>query len=154
MKRLTPAAQLRTFLAKYTPKVASEARAVLGWMRKRLPGAVELVYDNYNFLVIGFGPSERASHAVFSVVVATRWVTLCFLHGARLNDPHKLLRGGGNRVRNIRLDGVKTLDVPAVKVLIDQAVARAPASFNTAQRRRVLVRSIVAKQRPRRPIST
>lgn len=120
-------------------------------MRKRLPGAVELVYDNYNWLVIGFGPSERASEAPFSIVLAPRWVTLCFLRGATLSDPEKLLRGGGKQVRNIRLDGVKTLNQPAVRALIDQAVAQAPVRFNAKQPRRLLIRAVIAKQRPRRP---
>jgi hypothetical protein len=41
----------------------------LAKMRARLPGAVELVYDNYNALAIGFGPTERTSEAVFSIEV-------------------------------------------------------------------------------------
>ena len=32
-----------------------------------------------------------------------RWVTLCFLQGAGLPDPDGLLRGGGSRVRHVRL---------------------------------------------------
>ena len=28
-------------------------------MRKRIPGGVEFVYDNYNGLVLGYGPTER-----------------------------------------------------------------------------------------------
>ena len=150
----TPAAQLRTFMAKYSPEVAKEARAVLKWMRKRLPGAVELVYDNYNWLVIGFGPSERASEAPFSIVLAPRWVTLCFLHGARLPDPEKLLQGGGKQVRNIRLlEGVATLEQPAVRKLIDTAVERAAVQFDPTVRNRMVVRAVLAKQRPRRPKS-
>lgn len=152
MKTATPAAQLRSFLAKYTPEIAAEARAVLAWMRKRLPGAVELVYDNYNFLVIGFGPTERATDAPFSVVLAPRWVSLCFIYGAKLEDPHKLLRGGGKQVRNIRLlDGVKTLNQPDVKALIDQAVERGPAPFDPKQKRQMIIRAALAKHRPRRP---
>jgi hypothetical protein len=54
-------AQLAGFIAKFTPEVAAQARAILAKMRTRLPGAVELVYDNYNALAIGFGPNERAS---------------------------------------------------------------------------------------------
>jgi hypothetical protein len=34
-------------------------------MRGYLPGAIELVYDNYNALAIGFGPSEKSSDAIF-----------------------------------------------------------------------------------------
>jgi len=57
----TPAQQLASFLRKYDPAVASVARGALARLRKRLPGATELVYDNYNALAIGFGPSQRAS---------------------------------------------------------------------------------------------
>ena len=147
----SPAAQLRGFIDKYSPEVAAEARAVLTWMRARLPGAVEMVYDNYNWLVIGFGPTERPSEAVFSIVLAPRWVTLCFLHGARLDDPEKVLKGGGTQVRNIRLAGVKTLKLPAVRALMDQALSRSPVQFDDTERRRLVIRAIAAKQRPRRP---
>lgn len=53
-----PAAEERLagFLAKFTPEIAAFAQASLFRMRARLPGAMELVYDNYNALAIGFGP--------------------------------------------------------------------------------------------------
>ena len=57
----SPQSQLNHFLAKYTPAMVKESKASLARMQRQLPGAVELVYDNYNALVIGFGPSERAS---------------------------------------------------------------------------------------------
>ena len=38
-------------------------------LRKLLPGAIEMVYDNYNALVIGFSPTERPSDAVLSLVI-------------------------------------------------------------------------------------
>ena len=66
----TPAQQLGSFLAKFDPRVAASARAALAQLRKKLPGAIELVYDNYNALAIGFGPSEKASEAIFSIAVA------------------------------------------------------------------------------------
>lgn len=99
----TPARQLATFLAKSSPAVAAFARAALRQLRRRLPGAIELVYDNYNALAIGFGPSEKASAVICSIAVYPRWVTLFFLHGAHLPDPKRLLRGEGSRVRHIRL---------------------------------------------------
>jgi hypothetical protein len=77
-----PKRQLDSFLAKYDPAIAAFAGRVLVKMRKRLPGAVEMVYDNYNGLVIGFGPNDRPSLAIFSIVLFPRWVTLCFLQGA------------------------------------------------------------------------
>src|ERR1700688_845109 len=95
--------QLDSFLAKYTPEIEAFARRALAKMRKLVPGAIEMVYDNFNWLVIGFGASERPSEALFSIVLPPKAVTLCFLQGAGLPDPAGLLQGSGNVVRNIRL---------------------------------------------------
>ena len=79
----SPRAQLERFISKYSPEVAAEGRAALAKLRRLVPGAVELVYDNYNFLVVGFYPSERASDAVLSLVFAPRWISVCFLQAGR-----------------------------------------------------------------------
>src|SRR5947209_1396139 len=100
----TPQRQLTAFMAKYTPAIAAKAKAILAKMRRRLPGAIEMVYDNYNALVIGFGPTERPSEAVFSIVLNPHYVVLCFIQGAKIRDPQKLLRGGGKQVRNVILE--------------------------------------------------
>ena len=152
MKAISPSAQLAGFLAKFTPEVASLARRSLVTMRKRLPGAIELVYDNYNALAIGFAPTERASDAVFSIAVFPRRPSLCFLQtGAQLPDPAGLLEGSGTRVRHIPLESPAVLDTPAVRTLIDEALKRADVRFDPRTRRRIVIKSISAKQRPRRP---
>ncbi len=74
----TPAAQLRGFLAKYEPAAAARARAALAKMRKLTPGATEMVYDNYQSLVIGFVPSDRPSDAIVSIAVLPGHVSGCF----------------------------------------------------------------------------
>jgi hypothetical protein len=137
--------QLDEFLAKFTPEVEATARQALRKMRARLPGAVELVYDNYNALAIGFAPTERASDAIFSIALFPRWVSLFFLiSGTRLRDPECYLQGGGNRVRHIVLENAATLDDPAVRDM-------SPKEIDATQPRRLVIKSISAKQRPRRP---
>jgi hypothetical protein len=84
-------------------------------------------------------------------VLAPRWVTLCFLEGAFVPDPHRLLRGGGKLVRNIRLEDLRVLERPEVIALIDRAIAQSPVPFNRKARRRVIVRAVLERQRPRRP---
>lgn len=149
----TPAqSQLDGFISKYSPAVAKEGRAALVKLRRLVPGAVELVYDNYNFLVVGFCPSERASDAVLSLVFAPRWLALCFLqNGPQLSDPQGLLRGFGTRVRNVRLESAKDLDKPAIRSLIAEALAQARVPIDGTARRRLIIRSISRKRRPRRP---
>jgi hypothetical protein len=55
----TAGRRLDEFIAKFTPDMAIEIRETLERMRAKLPGAVELVYDNYNALAIGFASGER-----------------------------------------------------------------------------------------------
>ena len=146
----TPDAQLREFLARYSPEIAKRARAVLATMRERLPVATELVYDNYNGLVIGFAPSERASEALFSIVVYPKYIRLFFLDGADLPDPEGLLEGTGKIVRSIRIDDAAVLERSAVRRLMTEALRRTEAPFPKGGRRKLIIRSVVAKQRPRR----
>jgi hypothetical protein len=147
--------QLESFLEKYDSDVATFARHALAKMRKFVPGAVEMVYDNYNWLVIGFSPTERPSEAIFSLVLPPGRVTLCFLQGAGLPDPAKRLQGNGNVVRNIRLynagePDAKVLDEPEVRGLINVALNRAKVPMPAGARRKLIIRAISAKQRPRR----
>ena len=146
---MTPKQQLDDFLAKYDPAIARLARRALVQIRKLLPGAVEIVYDNYNALAIGFGPNEKASLAIFSIALYPRWVNLFFLQGAKLPDPAHRLQGSGNVVRSIRLDE-KALDDPEILTLIKVALARAKTPIDPAQRRRLVIKSVSEKQRPRR----
>jgi hypothetical protein len=150
-----PKAQLDSFLAKYDPEVAAFAGRALPKMRKLVPGAIEMVYDNFNWLVIGFCPTERPSEAIFSLVLPPGRVSLCFLQGAGLPDPAKRLEGSGNVVRNIKLyhagkPDAGVLDDPEVRALINVALNRAKVPMPAGAVRKLIIRSISAKQRPRR----
>jgi hypothetical protein len=151
MKAKSPEDQLDGFISKYTPELRILAAECLKKMRKRLPGAVELVYDNYNALVIAFGPTERASQAVCSIALYPRWINLFFLNGVGLPDPEHLLQGTGKMVRSITLKNAAVLDNPAVRVLMKEALKRSEVPVDRKASRRLLIKSISAKQRPRRP---
>ena len=151
MKPQTPEKQLAGFIAKFTPEMARRIRATRAKMRRRIPQALELVYDNYNFFVIGYSPTEKPSDAILSLAAQAKGLNLCFLQGARLPDPNRLLRGTGNVVRNIRLETAATLDRPEVEALIAAALARAKTPLPRQGRHQLIIRSVSAKQRPRRP---
>ncbi len=148
----SPAKQLDAFLDKYHPAIAADARVALRRMRARLPGAQELVYDNYNALAIGFSPTDRTSEALFSIAVFPRWVSLFFLqNGTHLRDPECCLEGSGNKVRHIKLDNGAMIDDPGVQDLMAQALELAASPIDPAQPRRLIIKSVSAKQRPRQP---
>jgi hypothetical protein len=143
--------ELESFIDRYTPEIATLARACLKKMRAKLPGAVQLVYDNYNALVVGFGPSERASEAIFSIALYPRWVTLFFLQGVSLPDPNKVLKGSGKVVRHTVLASATDLDKPAIRDLMTIALNRAKVAIDPDARGTLEIRAIAPKQRPRRP---
>ena len=148
----TPAKQLDRFLDQFTPQVAAVARQALAKMRAGFPTATELVYDNYNALAIGFGPSERTSEAIFSIALYPRWVSLFFLQARQqIPDPHGLLKGSGNKVRHIVLDTAATLDDPRVQELMNHAVRLASVPFHPGSEPALIIKSVSPKQRPRRP---
>jgi hypothetical protein len=150
MKATTPKAQLDAFIDKYSPDVAALGRRAFAHMRKRLPAANVLVYDNYNALAIGFGPSERSSDIVFSLAFYPRWVSLFFAKGAGLPDPGRRLKGSGSVVRHIVLEKISVLNEPEVVELMSNALERAGGSLRDGPRGKVIIKSVSAKQRPRR----
>ena len=143
--------QLDSFIDKFSPEVAALTRALLVKMKARIPGAQILVYDNYNALAIGFCRGDKAGQAILSLAVMPRWVTLCFLWGATLSDPHRLLKGEGKRVRNVRLHTPEALDDPRIAALIDEALAATDWPIDPEAPERLIIKMNLAKQRPRRP---
>lgn len=144
-------AQLAGFLAKYLPEIGAQARAARAAMRKRYPAALELVYDNYNALAIGYAPAEKTSEAIFSIAVYPKWVSLFFLQAKGLPDPKKLLKGSGSVAKHIVLTELSVLNDAAVKGLMAEAAARAKRPFDPAGKHQLIIKSISAKQRPRMP---
>ena len=150
MTAAEPEAQLDQFVEKFSPANQTLIRGVRDALRQRLPGAHELVYDNYNFFVIGYCATERPSDCIVSLAASAKGVSLSFYRGSALADPDGLLQGSGTQNRFIRLESPSTLSAPAIDALIGEAVARAPAPLAAAVEARVVIRSISAKQRPRR----
>jgi len=142
--------QLKGFIGKFEPKDQTLLRAVRKALRKRFPTAYELAYDNYNFFVIGYSSTERPSDSIVSIAAGANGVGLCFIHGASLPDPKKILVGSGNQTRFIRLPSVDVLGRPEVEALIAAAIAGAKTPLRATGRGRLIIRSVSAKQRPRR----
>jgi len=142
--------QLSKFIEKFEPKHRALIRSTRRALRKRLPTANELVWDNYNFFVIGYSATERPSDSIVVIAAASNGVGLSFYRGSTLPDPHKILLGSGKQNRFIRLESAKTLVRPEVEALIAAAVAQAKTPLLSNGRGKLLIRSVSAKQRPRR----
>ncbi len=93
---------------------------------------------------------STASDSIVSIAARANGVGLCFIRGASLPDPKKLLLGSGNQTRFIRLESAAVLARPEVEALIAAAIARAKTPLPATGRGQLIIRSVSAKQRPRR----
>jgi hypothetical protein len=144
--------RIARFLSKYDTAIQKEARAARRMLRKTMPAACELVYDNYNALVFAFASTEKRSDIILSIALYPRWVTLFFMYGTALEDPEELLEGSGKEIRGVRLTGgAKDLTKPAVRALVEQAISRARTPFAAKGRGPTIIKSESPKKRKRRP---
>src|SRR6202045_5112241 len=148
----SPAKRLAGFIAKFDTRVGKLIRSTRSAVRRRFPTATEIVYDNYNFLALGFCSSERPSDCVVSLAAKAKGVGLCFYYGATLPDPDGLLQGSGSQTRFIRLENAETLAKPAVEALLKAAARQAKNPMPTPGKGGSIINSISGKQRPRRNI--
>jgi hypothetical protein len=142
--------QLERFISKFDAKNQALIRSIRRALRKRLPTANELVWDNYNFFVIGYSATERPSDSVVALAAGSNGVGLSFYRGATLPDPHGILLGSGAQNRFVRLESAKTLARPEVEALIAAAVAQMKTPLAKSGRGKLLLRSVSKKQRARR----
>lgn len=143
-------AQLATCIDKFDPARAALIRECRVALRQLMPTAVELVYDNYNFFVIGYCTTPRASDCIVSIAAAANGISLSFYYGAALPDPARVLQGTGKQNRFIRIAEGTTLHQSAVRAMIQTAIAHAEPPLPAAGPGRTVIQSVSAKQRPRR----
>ncbi len=143
-------AQLQCFIDKFDAGNAKLIRNLREALRQRFPNCAELVYDNYNFLVIGYSPSERPSDYIVSIAASASGIGLSFNRGAELSDPKRVLEGSGKVNRFIRLPSADVLERPEVQEMIERArdLSRVPQPWSCGGI--LIIRSISTKQRPRR----
>jgi hypothetical protein len=150
-ERRSAEAELRMLIAKFAPAHPRLIAAMRRSLRKRLPTALEVVYEYHNLgaVVISYSPSERGYEGVLAIRVTADGVKLYFNRGKELPDPEKLLQGS-SQTRWIHVEGAATLARPAVACLIEEAIARNGVPFAGAGRGSVVIRSTSVKRR-RRP---
>jgi len=139
--------EMVALLARFDPAIRTLVREARTTLRRRMPTAVELVYDNARALAIGFASSDRTSDTIVSLAVYVRGVNLYFMYGAALPDPHHLLLGSGNQGRFVRLESVEMLDTREIDDLLTAAIAEGDTPLPKSGRGRFVIKSISPTRR-------
>lgn len=151
--KLTPEAQLRSFIERFDPKQQKFIQSVRAALRKRFPTANELAYDYSSFFLIGYSPTEQGIESIVSIAARADRVELYFNHGPQLPDPKKLLQGSGKQTRFIRVETVRQLTHPDVEAFITAAIDHSSIALPSRGKGSLIIKtnkSAVAKKRSKR----
>jgi len=116
------------------------------------PHRFELVYDNYNALVFGISPNwAETSDAFISMAVYPKWSrsssSTAPTYATR--TVYSLVKASKSGVRLTKPQ--KTINTPEAEVIITQPVLPYESAFLAAPTLSTIVKSVSAKQQPRRP---
>jgi hypothetical protein len=142
--------QVASFIQKFEPKTQTLIRSLRKALGKRLPTANQLVYDNYNFFVIGYCTTERPSDCILSIAAAANGVGLLFYYGATLPDAHHLLLGDGKQNRFYPARVVGDSCPPRGRCPDCRGRRSGKTPLPKTGQGQLIIRSISKKQRPRR----
>jgi hypothetical protein len=125
--------QLKSFIDKFDEKNQVLIRAVRKVLRHRLPTANELVYDNYNFFVIGYCSTERPADCIVSIAAGANGVGLSFYRGATLPDPPRCCLVQVIKIVSSVLSQQRRWLVPKLKHSSSQPSCRARRLYRPAE---------------------
>ncbi|MFN0020182.1 MAG: hypothetical protein ACKVP0_18125 [Pirellulaceae bacterium] len=148
--KLTPEAQLRSFIDRLDPQDQKLIRAVRTAVRKRLPTANELAYDYGHAIVISYSPTDHGIDGIVAISARATGLALYFNQGPKLSDSKKLLQGSGKQARFIRVEAAKQLADPDVAAMIAAAIDQARIPLPSTGKGKLMIRGAAAKPRPRR----
>jgi hypothetical protein len=144
--------QLKGLIDKFAPEHQALIRATRKALRKRLPLANELAYDNYNFFALGYCSTERPSDCIVSVAAGANGGGCLFIAAQRFRIRTGYCSVQGIK-RLIRLESAETLSRPEVEASSALPSLRPRLPCRRAGGGRLIFRSVSAEQRPRRQLS-
>jgi hypothetical protein len=143
---------LLKFLKPFDKEIQERALWLRDFVWDLYPTANELIYDNYNALAFGWSPTDRVGHVFCSIAVgrSSNNVHFGFYWGAELEDPKKMLIGGGNQYRYILVKSISEFPKAYIKKLVKQAYANSMSKVKDKKQLmegKTITKSISAKKR-------
>jgi hypothetical protein len=123
--------QLEIFIDKFDSKNAALIRSARKTLRERLPAANELVYDNYNFFVIGYCSTERQSDCSSTMGPFSPIRSSCFSAAAA-----RTVSSGSSRRRRWRIRGSRSSSPLPLHRLRGRCLRAAEANWSFDQSRK------------------
>jgi hypothetical protein len=140
------------FLKPFDKEIQERALWLRDFVWDLYPTANELIYDNYNALAFGWSPTDKVGHVFCSIAVGrtSHNVHFGFYWGSELDDPKKMLIGGGNQYRYILVKSKEEFPKAYIRKLTKQAYTNSMAKVKDKKQLmegKTITKSISAKKR-------
>ena len=144
-----PLKELLNFLKPFPKDVQDNALWLREFVWKQFPKCNELIYDNYNALAIGFGPTDRASDAFCSIAIYSKYINFGLLRGSEIDDPKKMLAGKGSLYRSIKITDIENFPSAYIKKLLKAAYINSISRLKNKSsiNGQMIVKSVSGKKR-------
>lgn len=146
--------QIEHYLLPYNEALSNLVQELRSCIKEQTQPSIELVFDTYNSLNIGYGFTEKAWDCYCGIIVYRKHLNLSFPSGATLTDPEGILQGKGAKVRHLKIKSLADIKEPLVSAILGEARTNAfsaladPPSSTTC--RTVIKESSGKKRRPTR----
>ncbi len=129
MEQHRPLGALLGFLKPYDRGIRHLALSIRAVVLDEIGPCHEYIYDAYNAVALGYGPTSRLKDGICHIAVYAKHVNLGFNRGASLDDSKGLLEGSGKSVRHITLKTASDLRRPEIRDYLGRARAHARRAF-------------------------
>jgi hypothetical protein len=141
-----PEIQIKKLLEPFRPEVRDLTLYVRRFLHSRVPGGYELVYDNHDVLVFGYGPTGEKMEVIIQLAVHPKFLDLGFRNSSAVHNLKKLREKPF--ARHIRITSPEKLQQRAFGILLSEAV-KGFGQPETTKIQTVLKSVSAAKLRPR-----
>ncbi|MEO0463154.1 MAG: DUF1801 domain-containing protein [Pseudomonadota bacterium] len=107
------------------------------------PNSNELLYHTHALSSV-YSVSSKLKHAFCHIAIYSSHLNLGFNSGTELEDPDKILKGTGARIRHVPIKSPEDLKEPAITAMLERAVKHALSSVGGAPLER---KSLISKIR-------
>jgi len=145
-----PPKALLKFLKPYDRAIRKLALAVRSVVLAELAPCHENMYDAYNAVSLGYGPTDRLRDGICHVAVYAKHVNLGFNRGSQMDDPDHILQGSGRWIRHISIKTSADLAKPEIRKYLRRARELASANIRSDSQVKGVISTVKAVYATRR----
>jgi len=142
-----PPKQLLEFLKPFDRSIQDLALTLRTTVLAELAPCHENIYDAYNAVAIGYGPTDRLKDGICHIAVYAKHVNLGFNRGAQLSDPQRILKGTGKNIRHVTIKTPDDLANPQIREYLRRAREHSASNIERPKRVVSAVKAIYPTRR-------